>query len=76
MPPNKLTSEVVAKYASDVAQTQAMQTESEEVPFEETGPEAETINEVLQRYAPHITIASTLIGLATFTVWFVTRRKN
>jgi hypothetical protein len=31
---------------------------------------------VLQQYMPHITIASTVIGLATFVGWLVLREKD
>lgn len=74
------TIEGFAQYASNVAQSQAAQTEDEEIPLHETDRDEErrepTITDKLHHYAPHITIASTVIGLTTFVIWFFARKRN
>jgi hypothetical protein len=60
-----------AQYAGEVASSTAAAAEMAHLPIE-GGEEPST----LQQYMPHITIASTVIGLATFVGWLVLRKKD
>ena len=60
-----------AQYAGEVASSTAAAAEMAHLPIE-GGEEPSP----LQRYMPHITIASTVIGLATFVGWLVLRKKD
>jgi hypothetical protein len=59
-----------AQYAGEVAQTEAAAAEMDTLPIEEGEPAG------LQRYMPHIMIASTAVGLLTFVGWVVLRKKD
>jgi len=61
--------------AAQVAIEEGQAAEDEAIPWQET-PEGGDGNNWLQQYMPHITIASTLIGLGTFVIWLAVRNKD
>lgn len=68
------TAQAVANAAKGVAVTEAAAVEQEIIgPVEESPGGAS--GSWLSRYQTHITIASTVIGLLTFVIWLVARKK-
>jgi hypothetical protein len=61
--------------AAQVAIEEGQAAEDELIPFQET-PGGGDGDNWLQQYTPHITIASTLIGLGTFVIWLAVRKKD
>jgi hypothetical protein len=76
---SKLTGQQVADKVVDTAARVALvegeNAEDALIPFQET-PEGRGGGTWLQQYMPHITIASTLIGLGTFVIWLAVRSKD
>jgi len=68
------TAEGFATYAKDVARTEGAAAEEDILPVQELP--GDTSGTWVERYQTHITIASTVIGLATFGIWLIVRKKD
>jgi hypothetical protein len=78
---NKPTAQGFATYAQEAALRTGAAAENEVLPIEETPPDsagqqAAEEQTWIERYQTHITLASTAIGLGTFLVWLVIRKKD
>jgi hypothetical protein len=73
-PSGQATAEGFATYAKDLAEREGAAAEDEILPIQELPGDTE--GTWIERHQTHITIASTLIGLATFGVWLIVRKKD
>lgn len=70
-----------SSYAGEAAVREVAAIDEEMAPIEETppgSPEAEESEERtgIERYQTHITLISTVVGLGTFIVWLLVRKKD
>jgi hypothetical protein len=68
------TADGFVNYAKDTALREGAAAEEEVLPVQELP--GDTSGTWIERHQTHITIASTLIGLATFGIWLVVRKKD
>ena len=72
------TAEGFSEYTKEAAVRAGAAAEDEILPVQELpGDEQEDVEQRtwIERYQTHITIASTVIGLGTFVIWLIVRKK-
>lgn len=77
-PSGKPSADGFSAYAKETAMREGAAAEDEILPIQEL-PGDEVADEQrtwVERYQTHITLASTMIGLATFGIWLIVRKKD
>lgn len=77
----KPTAAGFSSYAREAAVREVAEVDEEMAPIEETppdDPETQRDDERswIEQYQTHITLASTVIGLGTFVIWLMVRKKD
>ena len=73
-PSGQPTADGFSTYAQETAAREGAAAEDEILPIQELpGDEQGTW---IERYQTHVTLASTMIGLATFGIWLIVRKKD
>lgn len=80
-PDGKPSASGFSQYAAEVAIREVAAVDEDEAPIQEVPPDSqgeqrERQRSWVERYQTHVTIASTLIGLGTFVVWLMVRKKE
>jgi len=67
-----------SSYAREAAVREVAAIDEEAAPFQETTSDEEAADERtgIERYQTHITLISTVVGLGTFIVWLLIRKKD
>ncbi len=80
-PDGKPTASGFSSYAREAAIRETAAIDEEQAPIEETPPDDPETRQNderswIERYQTHITLASTVIGLGTFVIWLMLRKKS
>ena len=77
----KPTAAGFSSYAREAAVREVAEVDEEMAPIEETPPDSPAEQQAaagswIERYQTHITLISTVVGLGTFVIWLVLRKKS